>query len=110
MVNKKERLLSLEKTIEFQKILKAIITFENKNPSINTEFRKNIVASDPKEFLVEVSHLEEYEFLVRCTLNGLTQEWIHLDGIAEEREFFRQKGIHSHPVFDLVCMSDLYFQ
>lgn len=90
--------------------MKAIITFENKNPSINTEFRKNIVDSDPKEFSVEVSQLEECEFLVRCILPGLSQEWILLDGIAQERECLRQKGIHNHPFFDLVCMSDLYFE
>lgn len=108
MVNNEERLLSLEKTIEFQKILRAIINFESKNSSVNTEFRKKLVSSDASDLSVKVDHIEEYVYSVRCTYNGETHEWIHIDSIFEEREALLKKGVTKHPVFDIVCLSDLY--
>lgn len=97
---------------DFQKILKVLVRFydavlserEEKNQS--HEFRKALSQmTDTKKVEIYLRKFGKYEYLVYADMNGETESWIHVDGIAEEREQLKGKD---HPVHTIVCMSDIY--
>jgi hypothetical protein len=49
-----------------------------------------------------------YEYLVFAKLGEEQETWVHVDGIAEERQTLEARGITDHPVFKITCMVDLY--
>lgn len=50
----------------------------------------------------------EYQVACRVLPEEQVETWIHIDGIAEERERLKQIGNTEHPVFSLVCLGDLF--
>lgn len=97
---------------DFQKMLKVLVRFydavlserEEKNES--HEFRKALSEmTDTKKVEIYLRKFGKYEYLVYADVNGETESWIHVDGIAEEREQLKGKD---HPVHTIVCMSDIY--
>lgn len=91
-------------------------------------FRKDLVAGSiieasgrkPKRYndlflaatSIYIRKFGAYEYLVYVAVdsegNHRSDSWIHIDGIAEEREQLTKKGVTDHPVFTITCMSDLY--
>jgi hypothetical protein len=76
----------------------------NDTPSI----RKRIL-TEPAEIIVS-STPDKHSYVMEARLieTGEVDYWIHVDGIAEERERFRKSGtdLH-HPVFELECLEDI---
>ena len=97
---------------DFQNILKVLVRFydtvlserEEKNQS--HEFRKKLSEmTDTKKVEIYLRKFGKYEYLIYADVNGEADSWIHVDGIAEEREQLKGKD---HPVHAIVCMSDIY--
>ncbi|HNN05766.1 MAG TPA: hypothetical protein PKN56_19560 [Leptospiraceae bacterium] len=108
-----------EQKTEFQGILKVLNRFyeavaeDRKNDS--HRFRKSLEKENTEKFRIFLRKFGKYEFLVyaeiRDTETGSRSDsWIHIDGIAEEREQLRKKGNHDHPVFSISCLTDLYLK
>jgi hypothetical protein len=74
-------------------------------------FRRNLVERPPEQIRIFFSKIGTYEFFVSVSqsldLDAL-KTWLHMDGIAEERERFREIGNMDHPVFSITCLSDLF--
>ncbi|MBM9499894.1 hypothetical protein JWG44_06475 [Leptospira sp. 201903071] len=61
-----------------------------------------------KNFEAFLKRLGEHDFLIYIKANEKYESWIHIDGIQEERDRFLNEGTKIHPVFDIVCISDLF--
>ncbi|TGK10899.1 LIC_13246 family protein [Leptospira stimsonii] len=61
-----------------------------------------------KNFEAFLKKLGEHDFLIYLRTEGKYESWIHIDGIQEERDRFLNEGTKDHPVFDIVCVSDLF--
>lgn len=99
---------------DFQKILKVLVRFHDAvlsegEKSQSHEFRKRlsemVVMERTRKVQIYLRKFGKYEYLVYADMNGETESWLHVDGIAEEREQLKGKD---HPVHTIVCMSDIY--
>ncbi|AOP35834.1 hypothetical protein A0128_01355 [Leptospira tipperaryensis] len=61
-----------------------------------------------KDFEAFLKRLGEHDFLIYLKANEKYESWIHIDGIQEKRDRFLNEGTKTHPVFDIVCVSDLF--
>lgn len=61
-----------------------------------------------KNFEAFLKKLGEHDFLIYLKADGKYESWIHIDGIQEERDRFTIEGMKDHPVFEIVCISDLF--
>lgn len=72
-------------------------------------FREKLLilpVEDIKE--IKVKQLGTYEYVINATLSdGDTESWVHIDGIAEEREHLKSRNISEHPVFQITCLEDI---
>ena len=102
---------------EFQNILKVLNSFydaiaeEKENDS--QRFRKSLEKENTEKFRIFLKKFGRYEFLVYAEISDTergsrSDSWIHIDGIAEEREQMRKRGNDDHPVFSIKCLTDLY--
>ncbi|WP_061298463.1 LIC_13246 family protein [Leptospira borgpetersenii] len=77
------------------------------------KFKQDLLKSENIRVFV-LPTIDGHVFLIRCEIYGKgktrSDEWIHVDGIQEARDVFREAGILSHPVFEIVCLSDLYHE
>ncbi|TGN18929.1 LIC_13246 family protein [Leptospira idonii] len=76
-------------------------------------FRQRLVQSDPSLVKIYLSKIGAYEYFVKASLeteNSEPQTWLHIDGIAEERNRMKEIGNKEHPVFHITCLSDLFEQ
>lgn len=75
-------------------------------------FRKEIVTSKPENLRIFLKRFGTYEFLVVVEITFETgkkiDSWIHIDGIMQERKICTEQGKLTHPVFNIVSLSDLY--
>jgi len=71
-------------------------------------FRERFVSIEPSEVQhVAIKHFGEYEYFVSVKISDDDKDqWIHIDGIAEERNLFKDRK--NHPVFSIVCLGDIY--
>jgi len=112
----KEKWMTLTSNVrEFLHILKVLNRFYDSHGVPNTTechlFRKRMVeVGDPSLMHIHICKIGSYEFLIHCRLVGENKEstWIHVDGIAEERERLIKISIDNHPVFGIACMTDLF--
>jgi len=102
---------------EFQNILSIILEFDEKTGK-DTEYldsdryliRKALTRAEPEtlNIYVQLQPGETYTYHVVCESKGIgyyiATSWIHEDGIRYERD----RCDEDHPVFNLVCLSDLY--
>lgn len=106
-----------ESKSEFQHILRVLNRYYEardaqslKNTS--HEFRKELSEKKESEFQVFLKKFGEFEFLVHAKIGKKplqkSDTWIHIDGIAEEREQLLKSGITDHPIFSIVGLRDLY--
>ncbi|ALO25287.1 LIC_13246 family protein [Leptospira borgpetersenii] len=117
-VNKEDwKELDAQGVKKFKEILGIIDRF--RSISIKTEntkdspwkFKRDLLKSENVRVFVQPT-IDDHVFLIRCEIYGegktRSDEWAHVDGIQEARDVFREAGILSHPVFEIVCLSDLY--
>ena len=104
--------LSEAQVTEFQKIVKILNKYYNTLGSIpksnSTLFRQKIVEAPASKLTISLSQNDKYTYTVQATYLQETYEWIHIDGIQEERDQFQEKEITDHPVFQITCLTDLY--
>lgn len=75
------------------------------------EFRRQLVDSPPQKIQIFLSKIGKYEYFVKASLasgSGDFETWVHIDGIAEERDNLKVIGKIDHPVFSITCLTDLY--
>ncbi|MGV3665842.1 MAG: LIC_13246 family protein [Leptospira bouyouniensis] len=104
LVTKKEEFLHI------LRILNHYYEMRGETKSNQFAFRRQLADSDPNSVQIFFARLGPFEYQVACRIlpNEETQTWIHIDGIAEERERLKQIGNNEHPVFSLVCLGDLF--
>ena len=94
-----------------KKEFQAIIHILNRYYALSgmkNEFREKLVLANSESFTVKIKSLMGNSFSVLVELNNVLETWIHLDGIVEERKTMTEKGNLEHPVFKIVCLTDLY--
>ena len=89
---------------EFQEILSIL----NRYYGQKNEFREKLVLANPESFSVKLKSKGGNAFSVLVELDKVLEIWTHLDGIVEERKTRSKKGNLNHPVFTIVCLTDLY--
>ena len=92
---------------EFQAIIHILNRYYSLN-GVKNEFREKLVLSNSESFTVKLKAMAGNAFSVLVELNNVLETWIHLDGIVEERKTMTEKGNLDHPVFKIVCLTDLY--
>lgn len=104
LVTKKEEFLHI------LRILNHYYEMRGETKSKQFGFRRLLADSDPNTVQIFFAKIGSFEYQVACRLlpNEDTETWIHIDGIAEEREKLRGIGNTEHPVFSLVCLGDLF--
>ncbi|MDV6234227.1 hypothetical protein CH379_001100 [Leptospira ellisii] len=98
---------------EFRRILSALnrqyvpaISESKRLDSKKLRFELENDESD--NFDVFVKKIGTYDFFVVLKSGNRFDTWIHLDGIRREQERFLFEGKDDHPIFEIVCLSDLY--
>ncbi|EOQ90239.1 hypothetical protein LEP1GSC202_0518 [Leptospira yanagawae serovar Saopaulo str. Sao Paulo = ATCC 700523] len=104
LVNKKEEFLHI------LRILNHYYEMRGETKSKQFGFRRQLADSDPNRVQIFFAKIGNFEYQVACRIlpNEDTETWIHIDGIAEERERLLTIGNTEHPVFSLVCLGDLF--
>ena len=93
---------------EFQTIIHILNRYYSLNNGAKNEFREKLVLSNSGSFTVKLKSMTENAFSILVELDNVLETWIHLDGIVEERKIMTEKGNFEHPVFKIVCLTDLY--
>ena len=93
---------------EFQAIIHIVNKYYALNNGVKNEFREKLVLANSESFTVKIKSLMGNSFSVLVELNNVLETWVHIDGIVEERKIMTEKGNLDHPVFKIVCLSDLY--
>lgn len=93
---------------EFQKIIHILNRYYSLNNGAKNEFREKLVLSNSESFTVKLKSMEGNAFSVLVELDNILETWIHIDGIFDERKIMTEKGNLAHPVFKIVCLTDLY--
>lgn len=82
------------------------------HPSESHQFREDLTRTPVQNIRIFLKKFGDYEFLISAEIleadNKRMDSWIHVDGIKQERNELEGKGIHDHPVFQIVCLTDLY--
>lgn len=104
--------------LEFQNILRILNRYydafsQDKNKSDTQKFREEISYLPGINLECYVKKFGKYEYLVYCEIRENLERvksdtWIHIDGIAEERDLLKEKDIINHPVNNIYCMKDIY--
>lgn len=104
LVTKKEEFLHI------LRILNHYYEMRGETKSKQYAFRRHLADSSPESVQIFFSRLGPFEYQVACRVlpEDQVETWIHIDGIAEERERLKQIGNTEHPVFSLVCLGDLF--
>ncbi|EMJ88125.1 LIC_13246 family protein [Leptospira meyeri] len=104
LVTKKEEFLHI------LRILNHYYEMRGETKSKQYAFRRHLADSSPESVQIFFSKLGPFEYQVACRIlpEEQVETWIHIDGIAEERERLKQIGNTEHPVFSLVCLGDLF--
>lgn len=93
---------------EFQKIVNILNRYYTIAEGKENEFRKKLVLEKPENFTVKLKFTEGNSFYVLVELDKVLETWVHIDGIFDERKIMTEKGNLAHPVFKIVCLTDLY--
>ncbi|MCW7494585.1 hypothetical protein ND861_18010 [Leptospira sp. 2 VSF19] len=104
LVTKKDEFLHI------LRILNHYYEMRGETKSKQFAFRSHLANSPPESVQIFFSRLGPFEYQVACRIlpKEEIETWIHIDGIAEERERLKQIGNTEHPVFSLVCLGDLF--
>ncbi|RHX77487.1 LIC_13246 family protein [Leptospira yasudae] len=111
--------LTQEGVTQFKTILSAIEKFQS------ITLRSETTEGSPWDFKRDLLKAKECRIYVKATEDKHVfqiyaeiieeekvrrENWIHVDGIQEAREVFESQGKLGHPVFDILCLSDIYNQ
>lgn len=101
--------------VEFQKILGVlnryynILSSKDKQPkSSSVLFREKLEKTTASETVVSLSKINKYDYHIKASIGDENAEWVHVDGIQEERDQLAEKNITEHPVYNITCLTDLY--
>ena len=100
---------------ELMREFKNILSILNKYYSVMSgsfskaqAFRQRVASEE--NVIVSVKKCSNHEYLVTAEIGEEKDFWTHIDGIAEERDYHRKQGNLNHPVFSIICLSDIYDQ
>lgn len=112
------KILTREGTLEFQNILRILNRYydafnASKEKSATQKFREDVSLLPDSKVEIYTKKFGKYEYLMYCEVvedgeRSRSDTWIHIDGIAEERDVLHEKTIESHPVYNIVCMRDIF--
>jgi hypothetical protein len=83
-------------------------------PTESYLFRERFARTSTDKVSIYIKKIGTYEFLIQAAiaadenLRGESDVWLHVDGIKQERDELVEKGVTEHPVFSIVCMTDLF--
>jgi hypothetical protein len=102
--------VSEEGVKEFQKILDVLNRYYSQlgKKSETQSYREMVANASPDEVKLSLKKFGEFEYLIKCEVGEKSDSWIHIDGIAEERKEMASRNNWDHPVFNIVCLSDIY--
>lgn len=99
---------------KFIEILRILVRYyemvQDSNQMKDFQFRKELVEMPIDSFQIEVKKIGDYEFNVKVIVGDKVVEWVHIDGIMEERNRLKESNNLDHPVFRIVCLTDIYNQ
>ncbi|MCB1193465.1 MAG: hypothetical protein H7A23_17890 [Leptospiraceae bacterium] len=82
------------------------------HPSDSHRFREDLTKTPVNSIRIFLKKFGDYEFLISAEIlesdSKRMDSWIHVDGIKQERHDLENKGVYDHPVFEIVCLTDLY--
>ncbi len=100
---------------EFQKILSVLNRYYHNSKENLTDsqiFREKVALVGQENLRIFLKKFGKYEFFITAKIleqeKWIQDSWIHVDGIQEERDQLKRKGLLNHPVFSITCVSDLY--
>lgn len=126
-ISKDTRKVKIEKLVEKEvreitslddkKELQKIVSILNRYCGIKTpetEKREKLVLTSPEKIKIRLKKFGENQFFVDCIIladkkkDFVKCDWLHVDAIVEERKIMTEKEKLDHPVFKIVCLSDLW--
>ena len=116
-INQKWKQVSQDSILDFQNILNILnryySQFESSNPKTESSlFREEVGKAREEDLEIYLKKFGRYEYLIFAiihTENGKKSDsWIHIDGVSEERDGFKKKNLLNHPVFEIICMQDIF--
>ncbi|EMP03493.1 hypothetical protein LEP1GSC171_1314 [Leptospira santarosai str. HAI1380] len=99
---------------EFLIILKVLDAFYSANRKETSreelKFRSKLQTEKDIRIFLKALDKSGYYILAQLKENGKLQSknWIHIDGIQEEKERFRELGDLTHPIFKVTCVTDIF--
>ena len=95
---------------DFLNIVSVLEKYYVLNGGQGNPFRQELLKTDLKDFKVFLRKFlgKSNALYAVVELKGKQDSWIHIDGIFEERKIMTEKGNLDHPVFKIVCLTDLY--
>ena len=114
-VSEKEarEITSLDDKKELQKIVNIINRYYGIKTPV-TEKREKLVLTSPEKIKIRLKKIGDSQFFVDCIIladkkkDFVKCDWLHVDAIVEERKIMTERGNLDHPVFKIVCLSDLW--
>lgn len=104
-----------KKKDEFQKILAVLNRYYHRSGEELTQsqlFREKVASANKENIRIFLQKFGKYEYLILVKIfeqeEWREDSWIHVDGIQEEREQLKRRGLLNHPVFSITCLTDLY--
>ena len=96
----------VERKAEFIEIIRVLQKDETQNSQneASYEFRSQLVESPIEKITIFIKQFGNYEFLIKAKLGNRTEQWIHVDGIQQERD----ELMKDREVFHITSVCDLF--
>lgn len=107
-----KEIISIADKERFQRIVLILHRFYELTSSGKREgadFKERFGKTKSKDVQIRLKKIGNWEYHVTCSIGNHEEDnWIHVDGIKEERDALIKEGISDHPVFEIDCVSDLF--
>jgi hypothetical protein len=109
-ITKEFNQVQIEKLQEIIRILNQYYnSFNGKEKSVSQTFREYVEKESFENLKIVVRKINNYEYIISAEiLHRGKDSWIHIDGITEERNLLKDRGITNHPVFNIVSLGDIF--
>lgn len=101
----------IDRKDEFLEMLKVIHRDDSQKPDpLNRElvevfnFQAQLIEAPVEKVKIYLKKLQDYEFVIKAKLGNRKEEWLHVDGIKQERH----EIIRMETVFHITCVTDLF--